>query len=121
VFQTEHEFKLPFGYVDDQGDLHREGVMRLATAGDEILPQKDQRVQSNPAYLVVILLSRVVTRLGSVSQVTPKVIEGLYSADLTYLQELYNRVNSNGKAKLAAVCPQCSHPFDVELNAEGGS
>ncbi|HYX27616.1 MAG TPA: phage tail assembly protein [Pyrinomonadaceae bacterium] len=120
MFHTEHEFTLPFGYVDDHGDLHREGVMRLATAGDEILPQKDPRVQSNPAYLVVILLARVVTKLGSIAQVTPKVIEGLYSADLTYLQELYNRINANGQAKLATVCPQCAHSFDVELNAGGG-
>src|SRR5574340_1467484 len=77
MFQTEHEFKLPFGYVDEDGTLHREGIMRLATAADEILPLKDPRVQSNQAYLVVILISRVVTRLGGIAQVTPKVIEGL--------------------------------------------
>lgn len=76
MFQTEHEFTLPFGYVDDDGNLHRDGVMRLATAGDEILPLKDPRVQANQAYLVIILLARVVTRLGSVPQVTPKLIEG---------------------------------------------
>lgn len=120
MFQTEHEFRLPFGFVDEQGDLHRDGVMRLATAGDEILPQKDPRVQTNPAYLVVVLLSRVITKLGSVSQVTPKVIEGLYAADLAYLQELYNQVNSNGKASLATACPQCSHQFELQMNAEGG-
>ena len=86
MFQTEHEFTLPFGYVDDHGDLHKNGLMRLATAADEILPLKDPRVQSNQSYLVVILLSRVITKLGSVSQVTPKVIEGLYAGDLAYLQ-----------------------------------
>jgi hypothetical protein len=100
MFQTEHEFKLPFGYLDDQGNLHRDGVMRLSTAADEILPLKDPRVQSNQAYLVVVLLSRVVTKLGSLSQITPKVIEGLYAVDLSYLQELYNRVNRNGKPSL---------------------
>jgi hypothetical protein len=120
MFQTEHNFTLPFGLVDDQGNLHRDGVMRLATAGDEILPLKDPRVQSNQAYLVVVLLSRVITRLGSVPQVTPKVIEALYAADLAYLQELYNRINREGKAVLPTVCPQCAHAFEVELNAEGG-
>jgi hypothetical protein len=119
MFQTEHEFTLPFGYVDDDGNLHRDGVMRLATAADEILPLKDPRVQANQAYLVIILLSRVVTRLGSVAQVTPKLIEGLYAADLAYLQALYNRINRDDKAGLAT-CPQCSHSFQTELSAEGG-
>jgi hypothetical protein len=120
MFQTEHEFTLPLGYVDAQGNLHRDGVMRLATAADEILPLKDARVQSNQAYVVVILLSRVITRLGNVSQVTPKVIENLYAADMTYLQDFYNRINRSGKPSFAAVCPQCTHAFDVELQAEGG-
>ena len=121
MFQTEHEFRLPFGFVDEEGTLHRDGVMRLATAADEILPLKDPRVQANQAYLVVILFSRVVTRLGSVPQVTTKVIEGLYAADLAYLQELYNRINRNGKATHPAVCPECAHPFEVEMAIEGGS
>jgi hypothetical protein len=120
MFQTEYEFTLPFGYGDEHGNLHKNGVMRLATAGDEILPLKDPRVQSNQAYLVVVLLSRVVTKLGSVAQVTPKVIEGLYAGDLAFLQELYNRINREGQANLPAVCPQCAHAFDVELNAVGG-
>lgn len=120
MFQTEHEFRLPLGYADEHGNLQRDGVMRLATAADEILPLKDPRVQTNQAYLVVILLSRVVTRLGSVPQITPKLIEGLYAADLAYLQELYNRINRNGRASLGAVCPECSHSFEVEMNAEGG-
>jgi hypothetical protein len=120
MFQTEHEFRLPLGYVDDDGNLSRDGVMRLATAADEILPLKDPRVQMNQAYLIVVLFSRVVTKLGSISQVTPKVIEGLYAADLAYLQELYNRINTDGKASVTTRCPQCSHAFQVELNAEGG-
>jgi hypothetical protein len=121
MFQTEYEFRLPLGFADEQGDLHRDGVMRLATAADEILPLRDPRVQNNQAYLVIILLSRVVTRLGSLSQVTPKLIEGLYATDLAYLQELYNRINRDGKADVPAVCPQCAHAFQVELAAEGGS
>src|SRR5437016_10433905 len=102
MLQTEYEFTLPLGYADAEGNLHREGVMRLATAADEILPLKDPRVQANQAYLVVILLARVITKLGSVTQVTPKLIEGLYATDLSYLQELYNRINRNGKAAQAA-------------------
>jgi hypothetical protein len=120
MFQTEHEFTLPFGYVDEDGNLHREGTMRLATAADEILPLKDPRVQANQAYLVIILLSRVVTRLGSVSQVTPKLVESLYAADLAFLQELYNRINRNGKSSQPAICPECSHRFDLEMAAQGG-
>ena len=121
MLQTEYEFTLPLGYVDGEGNLHREGVMRLATAGDEILPLKDPRVQSNEAYLILILLARVVTRLGAVGQVNPKVIEGLYAADLAYLQELYNRINHDGKPALQAVCPQCAARFEVEMNGVGGS
>ena len=101
MFETEFEFVLPCGYLDDEGSLHREGVMRRATAADEILPLKDPRVQANEAYLIVILLSRVVVRLGGVPQITPKVIENLYAADLGYLQDLYNRIN--GVPEVAAV------------------
>ena len=93
MIQTEYAFTLPIGYQDDSGTLHREGTMRLATAADEILPLKDPRVQANEAYLIVILLSRVVVRLGAVPQITPKVVENLYAADLGYLQDLYNRIN----------------------------
>jgi len=119
MFQTEYDFTLPMGYADAEGNLHREGVMRLATAADEILPLKDPRVQSNEAYLTVILLSRVIVKLGSVAQVNPKVIEGLYSADLAYLQEFYNRINRSGKAVVEASCPKCEHEFTVELSAGG--
>lgn len=93
VFQTEVEFKLPKGFLDSEGILHREGVMRLATAADEILPLKDSRVQQNPAYLTVIVLSRVITRLGNLSDINTKTIEGLYASDLNYLQELYESIN----------------------------
>ena len=120
MFQTEYEFTLPMGFVDGAGTLHRDGVMRLATAADEILPLKDPRVQANEAYLILILLSRVVTRLGSLGQINPKVIEGLYSADLAFLQEFYNRINRSGKASVEAACPKCAHPFEVEMNGAGG-
>jgi hypothetical protein len=93
MFQTEFEFTLPCGYLDEEGTLHRDGVMRRATAADEILPLKDPRVQKNEAYLVVILLSRVLTRLGAVAAINPKVIEGLFATDLAFLQNLYNRIN----------------------------
>jgi phage FluMu protein gp41 len=121
MFQTEYEFTLPMGFVDTEGNLHRDGVMRLATAADEILPLKDPRVQSNEAYLTVILLARVIARLGSIGQVTPKTIEGLYAADLAFLQELYNRINRNGSATIEAACPKCAHEFAVEVSAAGGS
>ena len=120
MLQTEYEFTLPMGHVDPEGNLHRDGVMRLATAADEILPFKDPRVQGNQAYLIVILLSRVITRLGSVAQVNPKTIEGLYAADLAYLQEFYNRINRNGRPSVEALCPKCEHSFEMELSAAGG-
>jgi hypothetical protein len=120
MIQTEFEFTLPVGYQDADGVLHRDGVMRLATAADEILPLKDGRVQSNQAYLIIILLSRVITNLGGVDQINPKVIEGLYAADLAYLQEFYSRINRTGKAVVGTTCPKCAHSFDMELNNVGG-
>lgn len=120
MFQTESEFTLPLGYLDAEGTLHREGVMRLATAADEILPLKDPRVQQNPAYLVVILLSRVVTRLGGIEQVTPKVIESLYSTDLAHLQSLYNELNRLEQQQPPVMCPKCDHAFQPEAVPLGG-
>ena len=120
MIQTEFEFSLPIGYQDADGTLHRDGVMRLATAADEILPLRDARVQNNQAYLIIILLSRVITRLGNIENVTPKTIEGLYAADLAFLQEFYNNINRSGKASVAAGCPKCDHTFEVELNGVGG-
>jgi hypothetical protein len=115
AFQTEIEFALPRGYMDDGGMLHREGVMRLATAGDEILPLKDPRVQSNPAYLTVILLSRVVTKLGGLPDVNPRVIESLYASDVSYLQSLYQKINSNGNGtgSKRVSCPNCNEEFEA--------
>jgi hypothetical protein len=121
MLQTEFQFTLPMGYVDPAGTLHKQGVMRLATAFDEIAPIKDPRVQSNPAYLLVILLSRVITRLGTLEHINPKVIEGLYAADLAYLQDLYGRVNGSGQNVVRTQCPHCEKQFEVELAGLGGS
>ena len=115
MFQTEYEFVLPKGYVDEDGSLHRGGIMRLATAADEILPLRDPRVQSNPAYLTLIILSRVVTKLGEVKDINPRIIEGLFASDLAYLQEFYAKINGDGSTRLPARCPKCEHQFEVEL------
>jgi hypothetical protein len=121
MFETEHDFTLPRGYVDGDGTLHREGRMRLATAADEILPLKDPRVQANPSYLTVILLSRVVTRLGELSAITPKTVEGLFASDLAYLQDLYNEQNGGDDHLHSATCPECGHAFEVARAPVGGS
>jgi len=119
MFQTESEFVLPVGYVDEAGTLHRTGTMRMATAADEILPLRDPRVQQNEAYLIVIILSRVITSLGSVPHINPKVIEGLYAADLAFLQEFYNRLNRHGSAALQSTCPECGHQFSLAVSEPG--
>ncbi|MFF5846984.1 hypothetical protein ACIP4T_09500 [Streptomyces massasporeus] len=117
---TEVDFELPKGYVDDAGNLHRRGVMRLATAADEIYPLKDPRVQGWPAYLIVVLLSRVVTKLGAVEEVTPGVIEGLYSEDLAHLQDLYNRINGLAPVTVPVTCPHCGEEHEAEVSPLGG-
>jgi hypothetical protein len=115
ALQTEFEFTLPKGYIDREGSLHRAGVMRLSTAADEILPMKDSRVKQNPAYLTLIVLARVITRLGDVEIITPKVIEELFSGDLVYLQDFYQRINQNGGAEIIAKCPKCENTFEVDV------
>jgi hypothetical protein len=114
--QTEVSFTLPKGYVDAGGAVHRDGIMRLATARDEIEPLRDPEVRQNEAYLTVLLLSRVVTRVGGVQDVTPEVIEGLYAADFDHLQRLYERLNTDGEAVGSVTCPSCSHAFEVDLS-----
>ncbi|HEX8070852.1 MAG TPA: hypothetical protein VF546_12930 [Pyrinomonadaceae bacterium] len=121
MLQTEFPFTLPRGYVDADGNLHREGVMRLATAFDEIAPLKDPRVQANPGYLLIILLARVVTRLGTLDTIHPGVVERLFAADLAYLQDLYRRVNESGSDRVRVSCPHCEKEFEVELGEPGGS
>jgi len=121
ALQTEFEFTLPQGYVDRDGNLHRDGTMRLATAMDEIAPLRDPRVRENQAYRVVILLSRVITRLGNISEVTTYEIEHLFSGDLAYLQRLYRQVNEQGTTLVPVTCPECSTPIDVDISRLGGS
>jgi hypothetical protein len=113
---TEFNFTLPRGYVDGRGQLHREGVMRLATAGDEIWPQTDPRVRENPAYLSVLLLTRTVTRLGTLPEVDSRVVENLFASDLAFLQDLYRRVNTEGHTRAAVQCPACQHQFAVDVS-----
>ena len=119
ALQTEFEFALPKGFVDESGTIHKQGVMRLATAADEILPLKDPRVQSNAAYLVIILLSRVVTRLGNLVDVNPRVIEALFVEDLSYLQELYRRVNGGGDLTIGTKCGHCGADVQVRVDLPG--
>ena len=119
MLRTEFDFELPQGYVAEDGTLHSEGTMRLATAGDEILLLQDPRVQNLPAYMIVLLLSRVVVRLGTLSEVTPGVVERLFAEDLAYLQGLYNRIN--GLGDILVRCPSCEHEFAAEVVQVGGS
>lgn len=118
--QTEFEFTLPQGYVDEDGNLHKKGIMRLATAADEILPMKDPRVQRNPAYLTAIVLARVITKIGDEQNINPGIIEKLFVNDLSYLQELYQRINGNGNMNLKVKCPKCGESFEEEISSPGG-
>jgi len=116
--RTEFEFELPRGYVDESGTVHRTGIMRLATARDELIPLRDVRVQENPAYLSVVLLGRVITRLGGLTSVHDGVVENMFASDLAFLQDFYRQVNAEGHTRAGVTCPHCEQPFEVEL---GGS
>jgi hypothetical protein len=113
--RTEFAFELPRGYVDEAGTLHRSGTMRLATARDELIPLRDDRVRENPAFLTVVLLGRVVTRLGSITDVHAGIIENLFASDVAFLQDLYRRVNSEGHTRAGVTCPECQHRFAIDL------
>jgi hypothetical protein len=115
TLRTEFAFELPRGYVDETGTVHRAGVMRLATARDEILPLRDPRVLANEAYLTVLLLSRVVTRLGSLPAITTGTVEGLFAVDLAFLQDLYRRINQEGHTRATVACPTCENEFTVDV------
>jgi hypothetical protein len=115
--QTEFAFQLPRGYADAAGEVHRDGVMRLATARDEIEPLREVEVRQNPAYLTVALLARTVTRIGTVTEITPELIERLYAADFDHLQRLYERINTDEEAVGVVACPSCAHEFEVDLTA----
>lgn len=114
--RTEYAFTLPRGLVGPDGEVHREGAMRLATARDEIEPLRDPVVRSNEAYLSVLLLSRTIVRIGPVSEVTPSVVEGLYAADFDHLQRLYERLNTDGETVGVVGCPECRKEFEVDLS-----
>ncbi|MBA3340123.1 MAG: hypothetical protein H0T54_10345 [Geodermatophilaceae bacterium] len=115
TLRTEFPFLLPRGYVDAAGTVHRDGVMRLATARDELVPLRDDRVRENPAYLTVALLGRVITRLGSIEDVHGALIENLFASDLAFLQDLYRRVNQEGHTRASVSCPSCQHQFAVDV------
>ena len=119
--QTEFDFILPRGYVDSEGNIHKQGTMRLATAMDEITPMRDPRVKFNQAYLTILLLSKVITRLGTLSDVNTGVIEKLYAADFAFLQDFYRRINDSGEALIPVTCPSCQHEFEVAFGASGES
>ncbi len=119
ALRTEFPFELPRGYVDESGTVHRTGVMRLATARDELIPLRDDRVRENSAYLSVVLISRVLVRLGTDEDVHPGIVEDLFASDLAFLQDYYRRINAEGHSRAAVTCPSCQESFAVDL-AGGG-
>ncbi|MBW4616343.1 MAG: phage tail assembly protein [Desmonostoc vinosum HA7617-LM4] len=121
TLHTEFSFTLPRGLVDNQDRVHRHGMMRLATAKDEIVVQQESKVQENPAYGVLVMLSNVITRLGSLTYVSPDLLEGLLLYDIAYLREFYNRINQQGNAHIPAQCPHCNTEFSVQLELAGES
>lgn len=119
ILQTEFQFELPKGFADKDGTLHKKGVMRLANAADEILPMRDPRVQANPAYLSIILLSRVISRLGDLEDINPGIVEKLFVSDLEYLQTFYRQINGDGTLMTEIKCPGCGKTFKKELTEPG--
>ncbi|MFC4955409.1 hypothetical protein ACFPFX_03765 [Streptomyces mauvecolor] len=115
TLRTEFEFELPRGYVDESGTVHRRGAMRLATARDELVPLRDVRVRENPAYLSVVLLGRVITRLGTLGDVHDGTVENMFASDLAFLQDFYRQINAEGHTRAAVACPHCEQSFEVEL------
>jgi hypothetical protein len=118
--QTEFAFELPRGYVDDAGVVHYTGVMRLATARDELVPLRDDRVREHASYLTVVLLARVITRIGDITDVHAGIIENLFAADLAFLQDMYRRINSEGHTRASVACPACGEQFAVDVSGSGG-
>ena len=121
MLTTEFEFTLPRGLMDANDCIHRYGVMRLATAKDEIAVQKDRRAQQSEAYGILIMFSQVITKLGTIPSITPEVLENLFSRDLAYLREFYNRINQQGNAEISVCCPNCNNKFGAELILSGES
>jgi hypothetical protein len=118
-FQTEFSFQLPKGFLDDQGNLHRNGKMRLATAKDEMVCLQDPRVQADPIHGALVMLAQVITQLGDLQQITPEQIGNLYRPDFQYLKTFYEQIHQDGKAQLTVQCPNCQHGFSVELSPSG--
>jgi hypothetical protein len=117
--QTEFPFELPRGFIDANGQVHRAGMMRLATARDELAPLRDPRVRNNEAYLVILLLSQVITRLGALTRVTPEMLENFFAADIAYLQDMYRRINDVEIPTVQCICPNCAYEFEVEIPIPG--
>ena len=117
--QTVYPFRLPRGYVDGEGTLHREGRMRLATAGDELSALRDPRAKADEGYVNVLLLSKVVTMLGTLPEVTPEIIEGLFVADMEFLQDMYDTINKTEKPQIQVTCPHCGKQFTDTINFQG--
>jgi hypothetical protein len=113
---TVFDFELPKGFGDESGESHKRGTMRLATAGDEIGAMRDPRVVSNPSYLSIVVLASVITEIEGIPEVPPSLIERLYTADLAYLQDMYQRINDIEPPTISVVCPECSHAFEVPIN-----
>jgi hypothetical protein len=121
TLQTQFEFNLPRGYMDAEGNVHRQGIMRLATAMDEIAPLRDVRVSANQAYLTILLLARVVVKLGTLPQINTGVIENLFAADLAYLQAFYRQINEEGTTVIKRRCPSCQTEIEIDLADLGGA
>jgi hypothetical protein len=119
MLSTHFDFLLPRGLIDPTGQPQRRGTMRLATARDEMQVQRDRRVRENPAYTTILLLSQVITQLGNRDQIPPEALEELFTQDLAYLKEFYNRVNQQGSSKIPTQCPECNTDFEVELVLSG--
>ena len=117
--QTVYPFRLPKGYLDKEGTLHREGQMRLATAGDELSAMRDPRVKADETYLNLLLLSKVVTSLGTLTEITPEILEGLFISDMEYLQNMYETVNKADNPKIQVTCPHCGNQFVDTINFLG--
>ncbi|MCX2732782.1 hypothetical protein OOZ19_21295 [Saccharopolyspora sp. NFXS83] len=116
---NEFEFELPRGYLHTDGTVHRHGRMRLATARDELRPQIDLRVKENPAYLSVVLLSQVITRIGAITDVHSGLVENMYATDIAFLQDFYRRINSEGHTRAEVTCPSCQTAFEIDLAGDG--
>lgn len=119
MLTTEFDFTLPRGLMDTEGVVHRDGVMRLATAKDEITVQKDQRAKEGEAYSTLVMFSRVIVRMGTLSKITPEILENLFTRDLNYLREFYNRINQQGNLEIPVCCPNCNNKFSSELALSG--